>query len=177
MTSSATPDFGRRVAARYDELRPFDAGFERLLGELDRAAGPRGCSVLDVGCGTGTLAVALARDYGCTVCGIDASPEMIAVAEAKRVPGARFVVASAEALPFADGSFERAGFESVRVERTSFERAFDRETALGKLRGRHVSSFDLLEEAEVEEGVARAEAELPGEVRYALRSLLVVAHA
>jgi ubiquinone/menaquinone biosynthesis C-methylase UbiE len=246
MTSSATPDFGRRVAARYDELRPFDAGLETLLDELDDEAGLRGHSVLDVGCGTGTLAVALARDYGCSVCGVDASSEMIAVAEAKRVPGTQFDVAPAEALPYADGSFERAlmrsvvhhfdrppafretrrvlvpggrlaidnidpdgleelwyvrffprlleleraripagdtlaeqlqvaGFGAVRVERRAVDRVFDRETALRKLRGRHASSFDLLEPAELDEGLARAEAELPGAVRYALRRLVVVA--
>src|SRR5581483_2587425 len=45
----------------------------------------RGESVLDVGCGTGTLAIAAKRRVGPagSVCGVDASPEMLARAEKK----------------------------------------------------------------------------------------------
>jgi SAM-dependent methyltransferase len=68
-----------------------------------------------------------------------------------------------------------AGFDPVTVERVGIEREFDRDTALRKLRGRHTSSFDLLEEDEIAAGVERAERELPGRVRYVLRDLLVVA--
>src|SRR5215208_8218189 len=106
MTSSATPDFGRRIAARYDELRPFDAGLETLLDRIDAAAGLRGRTVLDVGSGTGTLAIALAQEYGCSVVGVDASPEMVAEAEAKGAPGVQFQVGAGEELPFAQGTFE-----------------------------------------------------------------------
>jgi SAM-dependent methyltransferase len=248
MTSSPTPDFGSRAAARYDELRPFDAGLETLLERLDGAAGLHGRSVLDVGCGTGTIAIALARDHGCSVVGVDAAPDMVAVAEAKEARDVQFQVGLAEELPFAQGTFERvlmrsvvhhvdrprafpearrvlvpggrivlegidragldelwyvrffapllererarvpsgstlrvelldAGFASVRVEPFAFPRVFDRDTALRKLRGRHTSSFDLLSEEEYAHGLARAEAELPAEVRYTLRSLVVVADA
>src|SRR5260370_7740002 len=46
---------------------------------LDLARVKPGESVLDVGCGTGTLAIAAKRRVGPAgrVCGIDASPEMI----------------------------------------------------------------------------------------------------
>jgi ubiquinone/menaquinone biosynthesis C-methylase UbiE len=66
-----------------------------------------GESVLDVGCGTGTLAIAAKRCVGPTgtVSGIDASPEMIARAGKKAMKAGVEVVfthAVAEALPFPD---------------------------------------------------------------------------
>ena len=71
----------------------------------------RGDSVLDVGCGTGTLAITAKERVGQSgaVVGIDASPEMIERAKRKaRKAGVevRFQIAAAEALPFADGSFD-----------------------------------------------------------------------
>jgi hypothetical protein len=68
-----------------------------------------------------------------------------------------------------------AGFAPATVERVAIEREFDRETALRKLRGRHTSSFDLLEEDEIAAGLERAEREVPDRVRYVLRDLLLVA--
>jgi ubiquinone/menaquinone biosynthesis C-methylase UbiE len=70
-----------------------------------------GESVLDVGCGTGTLAIAAKRQVGLagTVCGIDASPEMIARADRKaRKTGLQVVFENglAEALPFPDAQFD-----------------------------------------------------------------------
>jgi ubiquinone/menaquinone biosynthesis C-methylase UbiE len=69
-----------------------------------------GESVLDVGCGTGSLAFAAQRHVGPTgiVKGIDASPEMLTRAETKaRRAGAdvAFELATAQALPFADAQF------------------------------------------------------------------------
>jgi SAM-dependent methyltransferase len=247
MSSSPTPDFGRRIAPAYDALRRVgDTG--PLVARLVDAGDLAGRRVLEVGCGTGSLAGALAAEHGCEVVGIDASPEMVAVARGKGMGGTRFEVAPAEALPFDAGSFERAtmvsvahhldrprafaelqrvlgaggrlvvwnadpegfdelwflgffpgladrerrrfpsgerltseleqaGFDGVAVERVTVERRFDRATALRKLRGRHASSFDLLSEPEYRAGLARAERALGDEVRYALRSLLVVARA
>src|SRR3974377_1959663 len=70
-----------------------------------------GESVLDVGCGTGTLAICAKRRVGTggSVQGIDASPEMIARATKKaRKAGEKvhFQNALAEALPFPDGQFD-----------------------------------------------------------------------
>ena len=70
-----------------------------------------GESVLDVGCGTGTLAIAAKRHVGPTgsVCGIDASPEMIARASKKARKAdvdILFQNALAEALPFPDAHFD-----------------------------------------------------------------------
>lgn len=62
--------------------------------------------MLDVGCGTGKLAAALAEGAACRVWGVDSSLEMLAVARVN-TPGLRFKQAPAEGLPFKDGWFER----------------------------------------------------------------------
>jgi ubiquinone/menaquinone biosynthesis C-methylase UbiE len=67
--------------------------------------------VLDVGCGTGSLALALRRAVGSTgsVAGVDPSPEMIGRArgKARRAKLAiDFKEAPAQALPFEPGSFD-----------------------------------------------------------------------
>ena len=68
-----------------------------------------------------------------------------------------------------------AGFAAVRAIRHSQRAAIDRATALERIRGRHISTFDLIDETEIEAGLKRAEAELPAEVEYALEWLVVVA--
>jgi len=60
--------------------------------------------VLDIGCGGGGLARALAA-RGHAVTGLDPAEAAIAAARA-HVPDARFVVGAAEALPFAKASFD-----------------------------------------------------------------------
>jgi ubiquinone/menaquinone biosynthesis C-methylase UbiE len=70
-----------------------------------------GESVLDVGCGTGSLAIAAKRHVGGQgqAFGIDASPEMIARAISKSANeriDVSFKTAVAEALPFADATFD-----------------------------------------------------------------------
>ena len=67
--------------------------------------------VLDVATGTAAVALELVRTTGCSVVGVDQSPEMrdearrrlLLAAETKRV---RLVEASAQELPFEDGSFD-----------------------------------------------------------------------
>jgi ubiquinone/menaquinone biosynthesis C-methylase UbiE len=78
---------------------------------VDLARLQAGESVLDVGCGTGTLAIAAKRRVGptATVYGIDASPEMIARASKKaRKAGVEVVFKNGivEAQPFQDESFD-----------------------------------------------------------------------
>jgi ubiquinone/menaquinone biosynthesis C-methylase UbiE len=78
---------------------------------LDQARLKTGESVLDVGCGTGTLAIAAKRRVGSTgtVYGIDASPEMIARAKRKgKKAGIEVVFKNGivEALPFPDAHFD-----------------------------------------------------------------------
>jgi ubiquinone/menaquinone biosynthesis C-methylase UbiE len=101
-------------AARYDLLVWLvTLGRERVFREkvVRLARLQPGESVLDVGCGTGTLAIAAKRCVGPTgpVYGIDASPEMIARAAKKaRKAGVEvvFTHAVAEALPFPDAHFD-----------------------------------------------------------------------
>src|SRR5262249_20032922 len=101
-------------AARYDLLAwLLTHGRERELREaIIRLAGlEAGNDVLDIGCGTGTLAIAATRHVGSTgaVTGIDASPPMIAraIRKAKKAGApATFQVAVAENLPFPDRRFD-----------------------------------------------------------------------
>ncbi len=70
-----------------------------------------GESVLDVGCGTGTLAIAAKRRVGPSgrVCGIDASPEMIRRARKKADKAAvevTFENVFVQKLPFPDAAFD-----------------------------------------------------------------------
>jgi demethylmenaquinone methyltransferase / 2-methoxy-6-polyprenyl-1,4-benzoquinol methylase len=78
-------------------------------------AGPRD-RVLDVATGTGMVAAALVRRYGCRVVGLDQSSEMLSGAEAKRraspnlAARIELVRGEAESLPFADREFDHLTF-------------------------------------------------------------------
>ncbi|MGH3103467.1 MAG: class I SAM-dependent methyltransferase [Gaiellaceae bacterium] len=250
MSSSTSPrrtDFGP-LAARYDELRGVGELWQETVAVLVREGALRGRRVLDVGCGTGKLAAALAERYGCRVSGVDVSPEMLAVARGRVPPGVELQLAAAEALPFEDASFERvvltlvvhhldrpracpefrrvlgedgrlafltfdpaqfggyylneyfpsfrqidgerfapphvleaelrrAGFAGVTVVSHRQRVAIDRQTALTKIRGRHISTFQLISDEEYEAGLARAERELPARVEYEYYWLVVTARA
>jgi ubiquinone/menaquinone biosynthesis C-methylase UbiE len=206
----------------------------------------RGRRVLEVGCGTGRLAAALAERAHAKVWAVDAAPEMLAVARGRAPRGVAFKEARAEALPFKDGWFERAaamlvvhvldrprafaqarrvlgddgrlviatfdpahvraywlnryfpsiaridlarfapsgvladelrgaGFASVRTVELHQRNRLDRETALERVRGRHISTFDLIDETEYEAGLNRAVEELSDEVEYETQWLILVA--
>jgi len=113
-TAPRTHGFVLHWAARYDVLAwLLTHGRERELREtiVRLASLTPGDDVLDIGCGTGTLAVTATRHVGTTgaVTGIDASPSMIARANRKATKaGARatFQVAVAEDLPFPDRRFD-----------------------------------------------------------------------
>jgi SAM-dependent methyltransferase len=94
----------------------------RVAQQLRPVAGGR---YLDVGCGTGADAIALAVRHGVDVVGVDASETM--VAEARRRGLAEAVVADAASLPFADETFDGAW-----ADRT-FQHLADPERALGEL--------------------------------------------
>jgi ubiquinone/menaquinone biosynthesis C-methylase UbiE len=73
------------------------------------------------------------------------------------------------------GELRSAGFADAHTLRHSQRKRIDRETALERIRGRHISTFDLLDEEEIETGLAQAVDELPDEVEYGLEWLVVVA--
>ena len=70
-----------------------------------------------------------------------------------------------------------AGFPRVEMRRVTAEGELGREDALARIRGRHISTFDLLDEEEIREGSARAEHELPPRIVTRLDRLIVVGHA
>jgi SAM-dependent methyltransferase len=67
-----------------------------------------------------------------------------------------------------------AGFE-VRLLRLSQHGSLAREEALERIRGKHISTFDLISDAEYEAGLARAERELPEQVDYRVEWLVALA--
>jgi demethylmenaquinone methyltransferase/2-methoxy-6-polyprenyl-1,4-benzoquinol methylase len=83
-----------------------------LVSRVD--AGPND-RVLDVASGTAAVAIELVRRHGCSVTGLDQSPEMLAegnarVGRAGLADRIELVQGRAEQLPFADGSFDALTF-------------------------------------------------------------------
>jgi demethylmenaquinone methyltransferase / 2-methoxy-6-polyprenyl-1,4-benzoquinol methylase len=109
----------RRARKLFAPLGPTYDRYARLLslGQdprwrwflVSRVEAGQGDRVLDVATGTGLVAAELIRQKGCTVVGLDQSPEMLAVAH-ERLPDVELVEASAESLPFADASFAALTF-------------------------------------------------------------------
>jgi ubiquinone/menaquinone biosynthesis C-methylase UbiE len=68
-----------------------------------------------------------------------------------------------------------AGFGRTRLLHLSQGASVSRNQALERIRERHISTFDLLDEEEIRAGSERAERELPERVEYALEWLVAVA--
>jgi ubiquinone/menaquinone biosynthesis C-methylase UbiE len=237
------------LAARYDELRAVVPEHRKQVYELLVVAGDlRGRRVLDVGCGTGTLAAWLAERAAAQVWGVDPSAEMLAVARAKLPPGIGLKQGRAEDLPFKDRSFERvvltlvvhhldrlrafaecrrvlggggrlvlatfapeqfdryylnaffpsigaidrerfgtldqlaaelnaAAFSGVAAARLDQQTELSRETVLERVRGRNISTFQLISDDEYAAGLERIERELPQRVRVYQHWLVVSAES
>ena len=115
----ASPDNKRRyvrglfatIADRYDLITVLlsygqDRRWKRRL--VDLAAVRAGSSALDVACGTGDIAFALAA-RGAHVIGLDLTPRMLELANAKPEAGGvrgRFLAGDMMALPFGDNRFD-----------------------------------------------------------------------
>jgi len=213
---------------------------------LVRAGDLRGRRVLDVGCGTGTLATWLAEHAAARMWGVDASPDMLAVARGKVPATVGLKEGRAESLPFRGGWFERvvmmlvlhhldraaalaeihrvlasegrlviatfapaqfdeyylapffpsiplidrarfetpeqlavqlrdAGFDDVEQHRLQQRVEVSRETVLARVRGKHISTFQLISDDEYAAGLTRLERELPESVESRLHWLVVSA--
>ena len=101
----------RRIVPRYDLLNllmslGMDGRWRRVAAAAARS---RGASVLDLGTGTGDLALELHRQDAARVVGADFAPEMLAAATRKAQAasdGIVWVLTDALHLPFADGTFD-----------------------------------------------------------------------
>ena len=91
-------------------------------------------------------------------------PSFLAIDSARFPPG--------EAI---ERELRDAGFVDVQTVPLSQTKTVDRETALAKIRGRHISTFQLISDDEYASGLARAERELPETIAYELHWLVVVA--
>jgi ubiquinone/menaquinone biosynthesis C-methylase UbiE len=100
----------QRDGVSYDEVAGEYAAHRRphtgVLQELVRRTRltPES-AVLEVGCGTGNYARALAAPCGCTACGLDPSAAMLSHASAHS-EAARWIQGRAEQLAFAAGAFD-----------------------------------------------------------------------
>jgi ubiquinone/menaquinone biosynthesis C-methylase UbiE len=95
----------------YDPLTRLMGGERILRRLLDQASIQPNHRVLDVGCGTGTLAVLIKRKHpGVDVIGLDPDPKALSRARDKAARAGvslRLEEGFADALPFADATFDR----------------------------------------------------------------------
>ena len=104
------------LAPRYDRANArislgLEKGWKRLLVKRVLAQAGSGGDILDVCCGTGDIAIALAESGpGLCVTGLDFSPAMLEVAGKKGedISNLQLLQGDAMKLPFADGTFDAA---------------------------------------------------------------------
>ncbi|MCT8970777.1 class I SAM-dependent methyltransferase [Microbaculum marinisediminis] len=86
-------------------------GFKTTAAQVALAGIPRGCHVLDAGCGIGGPSRYLAQSHGCTVEAIDITPDYVAVARRLNDmtglgDSIEVTVGSVTALPYDDARFD-----------------------------------------------------------------------
>ncbi|WP_297046349.1 trans-aconitate 2-methyltransferase [uncultured Desulfovibrio sp.] len=139
-------------SALYDTQHDFVAEYGK--GLLECIAPDASQSILDLGCGTGTLTDQLAARAG-SVVGIDASPEMIGRAK-QRFPHLAFMVGDALSLPFErqfDIVFSNAVFHWI----PDHDRLLKRIRRALKAQGRLICEFGARGNvATIEEAFSRA---------------------
>ena len=110
-THDYLPAAGRDAYLPFYDLLTGTLGAGAIHRDLiDQARLETGQRVLEIGCGTGNLSLRAARTHpGAEVLGTDPDPLALARAERKigGRQGIRFERAYAQALPYADGSFDR----------------------------------------------------------------------
>ena len=127
-------DLFAAIARRYDLLNDLQSfGLHRRWKRrvIELAAVQPGNRALDLCCGTGDLALALAR-RGAEVTGIDFSPAMLEVAEARRqrdfksqISNLKFMAGDALQIPFSDASFDIVTVGYGLRNLTSWEKGLD----------------------------------------------------
>jgi demethylmenaquinone methyltransferase/2-methoxy-6-polyprenyl-1,4-benzoquinol methylase len=131
-------DLFARIARRYDlinDLQSFGLHrrWKRRVADLARVA--PGARALDLCCGTGDLAFALAQ-RGAAVTGLDFSPQMLAVAEGRgqnrKAPNPKsetrnpnFMQGDAQKAPFAENTFDIVTMGYGLRNLTSWERGLE----------------------------------------------------
>jgi len=96
--------FVQTMASAYLERTPWsELRLEAVRSLAEPAAGER---ALDLGCAAGAVSHFLST-LGCETVGVDSEPRAIAKAR-ELFPGLRFELADVTALPFEDGSFDKA---------------------------------------------------------------------
>ncbi len=94
MTKETVRDHFEAIADGYDRWKERSSYYYEQLADAYREFVPPGASVLEIGCGTGTLLASLRPRRGV---GVDISPKMVEIAASKH-PALAFLVADAENL-------------------------------------------------------------------------------
>jgi demethylmenaquinone methyltransferase / 2-methoxy-6-polyprenyl-1,4-benzoquinol methylase len=128
-------DLFARIARRYDLINDLQSfGLHRIWKRrvVQLAKIKTGDRALDLCCGTGDIALALARN-GVATTGLDFSPQMLEVAESRRqkenrkskIVNLKFLQGDAQRLPFPENSFDIVTVGYGLRNLTSWERGLD----------------------------------------------------
>jgi ubiquinone/menaquinone biosynthesis C-methylase UbiE len=103
-------EHGRNIAGRAEEIWGWASKAGQLRAErranllIAKAGIAKGLNILEIGCGTGVFTAKLVVTAA-NITATDISVELLGKAR-KRVPNARFQIADAEGMPFAEGAFD-----------------------------------------------------------------------